>query len=397
MKKIIKLMATAVLFMALFGIVVVASATEKGRIVEFSQLLDSLAVKQIFWLVFAVAAGMFVLRVDYNFYKRPEFMVFLYVVTVLALILVYIPGIGVSVNGSHRWFRIGPLTVQPSEFAKVSMLVLVCAWVNRAGPLVRRFKEGILIPGVLLAVPALLIVFQKDVGATAVLVVVCGAVLFVAGANLKHLAFMMCGTLAVLVVLLLTSPALAERVIGFLNAKYAVETTLFAADKEESMRRATIKRDHVEQAMEALRNGGTTGVGYMNSEKKRFYLREAHTDFIAAIVGEEFGFVGGILLLLGYGVILVCGMLISLRAPDCLGRNLAFGLTFLLVFQSAINLSVVTDMLPTKGIALPFISYGGTSRLVSLIAVAVILNVGHQAVLAKLSDDANVFRDAVKI
>ena len=396
MNKIISTMASVVFLMALFGIVVVASATEKGRLLEFSQLANSQAVWQVIWLLVALAAGVCALCVDYHLYKRPEVMAFIYLATVVMLAMVFLPVVGYGAKGSQRWINLGFCKMQPSEFAKLAAVVLVCAWVDRVGVHIQRFKEGILYPGAALVLLAFLILFEKDVGATVVLVISCGAILFVAGAKLRHLAPVIFAALAILVVVVLTSPALKTRVAAFINSKCGTEITFNAEDKEEARRQELIKRDHVEQALEAFRNGGFWGVGYMNSEKKRFYLREAHTDFIPAIVGEEFGFVGGVLLLLGYGAILVCGMFIAVRAKDRLGRNLAFGMTFLLVFQSAFNLGVVTDMLPTKGIALPFISYGGTSLLASMIAVGVILNVGHQT-QAKLSDDTNVFRDAIKI
>ena len=397
MNKIINIMATAVFVMALFGVVAVASATDKGRFVELSQLARSNAVRQLGWLLAAVGAGLGVLGVDYRFYRRPGFMLALFLGTLVLLALVFAPVFGHGINGSHRWVNLGPLRMQPSEFAKLAMVALTCAWIDRAGWNARRFKEGIMYPGAAIGFVVVLLLLETDVGATVVLLVSCGAVLFAAGARLAHLLPMAALGLAVLVVVMLLIPNRRARVMGFVNEKFNAEYALLDADRDKAVRDGAVARDHARQALEALRNGGMWGVGYMNSSQKKFYLREAHTDFIAAIIGEEFGFAVCLLVLLGYGVILVCGMVIAHRAPDRFGRLLAFGMTFLLAFQAAFNLGVVADMLPTKGIALPFLSYGGSSLVASMVAVGVILNVGHKVLLAEVSDDANVFRDAVKI
>ena len=397
MKKTINIMASFVFVMALAGILIVASASEDGKVMEFSQILRSNAVRQVLWLGLSLAAGLLVLCVDYRVYKRHDFILFVYFVTLVALTLVFVPYIGYGAKGSRRWLNLQLFMVQPSEFAKLAVVALTCAWVDYAGTHMRRFKEGILYPGAAFALVAFLVAIEVDVGATMVMAVAFGAVLFVGGARPKHLLLVELVGFLAMAALVATNANRRVRVAAFVQAKYNVELVLPGMDREELAAQVKVIRDHAEQSTEALRNGGFFGRGYMYSEQKKGFLREAYTDFIAAIVGEEFGFFGECLLILGYVVIFVCGLLISRRAPDRFGQLLAFGMSFLLVFQAAVNLGVVTDFLPTTGITLPFMSYGGTSLLASMIAVGVILNVGHKAALAKLSDDANVYRDAVRI
>ncbi len=400
MQKIINTLATTVFLMSLFGIVVVASATEQGNVTNFAELLRGRAVKQLIWLAVALSAGVLVSRADYRLYKRPDVMMVMFGVSVVLLSLVFVPGIGASINGSHRWINCRFMNLQPSEFVKLVMVALTCAWIDRVGWHVQRFKQGILYPGLAIGIIVGLLLLETDMGATMVLLVVCGVILFAAGARLAHLAPIAVLGLVLLVAVMMLIPNRRTRFFSFVNAKLGTEYSglvVDEADKKKMKKEQDDKRYHVEQSLEAFKNGGLTGVGFMHSIQKKYYLPEAHTDFIFAIAGEEFGFIASALVVLGFMTVLTCGVLIALRAPDRFGRFLAFGLTFLLIFQAGFNLGVVTDLLPTKGIALTFLSYGGTNLLASMIAIGVILNIGHAALEAEAFQDANAFRDAVKI
>ena len=463
-----------VFVMALSGTVAVASASDKGRIKEFSDLLGSVAMRQFCFLLAALAAGWFAWWKDYHFYRRPEFMWPAFIATLVLLALVFAPGIGYEAGGSKRWIntRVMGVKLQPSEFAKIAMMLLTCAWLDRAGSHVRRFKEGILIPCLALGLVAGLILMQTDLGATVVLLAACGVVLFAAGARFwTHLLPVALAGVLALAIVASCIPYCKKRVEAFaasMQGREVVEVVdmrlghaaaaelakerkmlanrveaaqlgvkndkvvwYFKKEKELPLdqweagaeqlalkipglpagaalnatnlvciltdKRRAEAREHVEMSKEAFRNGDFTGVGFMRSKHKKYILRESHTDFIGAIIGEEFGFLGMFLLLCGYGAILVCGIYISAHAPDRFGKYLAFGMTFLLTSQAGINLGVITGILPTTGIALPFMSYGGTSIVASMIAAGVILNVGRKALEAKVSDEANVFRDAAKI
>ena len=474
MKTIIRILSRVVFAMAIFGVVAVASASDKGRYMEFSELIKSIAARQFCYTLVALVVGWFAWRQDYHFYRRPEFMWTVFIATLVLLGLVFAPGIGYEAGGSKRWINthVAGVKLQPSEFAKIAMMMLTCAWLDRAGSHVRRFREGILIPGLALGAVAGLILLQTDLGATVVLLTACGVVLFAAGVRFwAHLLPIAGAGALVLALVVYCVPYCKKRVEAFtasmqgcevvevVDLKFAnaaaeelaknkkilpkkVEASqlglkndrvvwYFKKEKELPLdqweagsgllatkipglsaeaaldatnivciltdRRRAEAREHVEMSKEAFRNGDLTGVGFMRSKYKKYILQEAHTDFIGAIIGEEFGFIGMFLLLCGYGTILVCGIYISARAPDRFGKYLAFGMTFLLTSQAGINLGVITGVLPTTGIALPFMSYGGTSIVASMIAAGVILNVGRKALEAKVSDEANVFRDAAKI
>ena len=397
MRIIINVLATTVFFLALFGIVVVASATEKGTITDFSQLLSSNAVKQVLWLVIALAVGFCVSQTNYQRFKQPGLMLAMFLITVVLLALVFAPGIGHEVKGSHRWINLRFFKLQPSEFAKLVMIILTCAWIDHVGWRVQRLLEGILWPGLAIGTVVALLLAETDVGATMVLLIVCGTILFAAGVKLLHL--IPAGVLGILllVAVMLVIPSRRARIVHFANAKFNTQYAVVAESEEKAKQDQERARHQAEQSKLAFINGGAWGVGYMQSMQKKYYLPESHTDFIFPIAGEEFGYVASILVVLGFLTILTCGVLIALRAPDRFGRYLAFGMTFLLIFQASFNMGVVTDMLPTKGIALPFLSYGGTSLLASMIAIGVILNVGHAALQNEEIQETNAFRDAVRV
>ena len=398
MRIIIKVLATTVFLMALFGIVMVASATEKGATTDVSQLLGSNAVRQAMWLVIALAAGLVASHIDYELYKRPRLMLAMAVITVVLLALVFVPGIGHKAGGSYRWINLYFFKVQPSEFAKLAMVVLTCAWVDHVGWRVQRVWEGIVWPGVAIGIIAALLLLEPDVGAAAVVLIVCGAILFAAGVKVGQLVPPGLLGVALLVLVILLIPNRRERFFRSIDAKFGTQLASVEEDQEKARKERERVRHQPEEAKLAFINGGLLGVGYMESMQKKYYLPEAHTDFIFAIVGEEFGYFASTLVVLGFLTILTCGILISLRVPDRFGRYLAFGMTFLLIFQAGFNLIVVTDIsLVTKGIALPFLSYGGTSLLASMIAIGVILNVGRAALQCEAAQETNAFRDAVQV
>jgi cell division protein FtsW len=251
--------------------------------------------------------------------------------------------------------------MQPSEFAKVLTVVAMSVWMDRIGRCVRQFWKGAVFPALGLVVIAGLLVMEPDFGATMVVCVAGGALMFVAGTRIIYLLFFGVAGVSVVGAFVLANANRMERITAWLHG-------------EESGSSAAYQ---LKQALLAFENGGPWGVGFNQSIQKYNYLPEAHTDFIYAIGGEEFGFIFSISVIAAYVVILVCGMLISLRAPDRLGRFLAFGMTLLLVFQAAFNIGVVTGCLPTKGLALPFMSYGGTNLVTAMLAIGTLMNIGR--------------------
>ncbi len=364
MRKTLTALATTVVLLLGVGVVVLASASA----VRAQGLYGDphfFVKRQLIWLALAIGVVFAVSRFDYHWWREmPALTVGFYAAVLIALMLVFVPGIGVKVNGSYRWLQLGPIRVQPSEFAKILTVVAVSVWFDRVGWRVRQFWKGAVLPCAGLAAVAGLIIVESDFGATLVVLAAGGALMFVAGTRIWYLlAFGACACVPV-VAMIAANPNRMERLLAWWVKRSGGTTNSPAAY-------------HVEQALVAFKNGGPWGVGFNQSIQKYNYLPEAHTDFIFAIGGEEFGFRFSIIILLAFAVILVCGMLISMRAPDRLGRLLAFGMTLLLVFQAVFNIGVVTDCLPTKGLALPFISYGGTNLIAALFAVGTLFNVGR--------------------
>jgi cell division protein FtsW len=267
-----------------------------------------------------------------------------------------------SINGSHRWIRIGPVSIQPSEFARIGMIIAISAWYARIGSKTRTFLKGFLYPCLLLGVMAAPVALSPDVGASVVIAASCGTVLLAAKVRKRYLVL----TLALCAVagslFIMSSPNRRSRIISYRDSLQGREST------EET-------DYHRRQSIEAFVRGGPFGVGIGRSIQKHKYLPEANTDFIFSIAGEELGLIATAGVVVVFAVILVCGVGVAYHAPDRFGRLLALGLTILLVFEAAFNIGMVTGCLPTKGLALPFISYGGTSIAASFIAVGLILSV----------------------
>lgn len=361
MRKTPTILVGIVLLLLALGIVMLASASSvKGNAVYKDA--NYFLFRQLIWLVAAALAGVVTASIDYHQWQR--WWIPLAVFSGLLLVLVMIPHIGAKINGSHRWIRIGPISTQPSELAKFALVIMMSAWMTRAGTLSGTFKEGILKP-LLLMLPVLgLVILEPDFGTTVLLGVVGAAIMFAAGCPGRYLAFLGLLGLLVFAFAVKNDPVRAGRVLAFMDPeKYPKEAY------------------HLQQSEQAFTLGGVWGVGLGESLQKHFYLPEAHTDFILAIIGEELGLAASILVVLLFSGFLACGAVISFQAPDSFGRLMGIGFTLMTSVQAAINIGVVSGCLPTKGLALPFISYGGSSLIVSMMCVGVLLNIARQAVV----------------
>ena len=317
--------------------------------------------RQAVWLVLGLLAAWGGAQTDYHRWMKMAWPLLGVVVVLLAL--VYVPGVGLNVKGSHRWLRLPlGLSFQPSELAKFAAINALAFWFGTKRRERGGFVGGIAIPGAILGSMLGLIVFETDFGATVLIGATGGLMMFVAGAPFLYLAPV--GVLAGggLAYMISQNPERVARIMAFLHPEDYAQDEAF----------------QLMNALYAFVAGGLGGAGLGQSLQKRFYLPEAHTDFIFAIIGEELGVGATIGVVLLFVVFLLCGIRISGRAPDVGGRLLAFGITILITLQAAINIGVVTGRLPTKGLPLPFISFGGTSLMVTLFMVGVLLNVGRQ-------------------
>jgi cell division protein FtsW len=314
--------------------------------------------------IITVGLGLFLLlaimRVDYHQFRRPAVIWSLLAVTVVALISVFFFD---PTNRTQRWIHLGDYTVQPSEAAKLAALLFTAALLEHRMHRVNDVAYALLPIGVVGAGLAALIVSQPDFGTAAVLLLIVTAVLFAAGLSYRYVVGTLLVMLPVAMVLIVTSDYRMRRLMAWLDPWSQRWTDGYQAV----------------QSFMAVGSGGLFGSGLMGGVQKASYLPEPHNDFIFAVVGEEFGLLGTTAILLGFAVIAWRGLRTALVAPDRFGSLLAIGLTMMVACQALVNLSMVVGLLPTKGIPLPFLSSGGSSLLVNMVAVGVLLNISQQS------------------
>jgi cell division protein FtsW len=349
-----------VVALALFGVIMVYSASAVVAAGEnHSQYYY--VVRQGVWTLIGLGAMYVGMRLDYGLLRNAKLAYALLGLTVVLLVAVFaFP----PINGARRWIRMsGVFSLQPSEVSKLALAVFLARFLERRagheGDFLRTFVPAVFVTGVL----ALLVVAEPDLGTSLMLAVVCTVMLFTAGARLKHMALAAAPALVGVAGLLLFVPWRLKRVLVFLDPW---------ADPQGS-------GYQVVQSLLAVGSGGVHGLGFTEGRQKMFFLPFAHSDFIFAVVSEELGLFGALAVLALFGLFLWRGMRAALRAPDRFGMLLGVGIVTGIVAQALFNMSVVLSMLPTKGIPLPFISYGGSSLVPTLFSVGVLLNISQHA------------------
>jgi cell division protein FtsW len=350
----------AVLALVSIGVVMVYSAS---AIVAADRFHDPhfFLKKQLGWAVLGMACLWGAMVVDY---RRLEALVAPLLVASLALlVLVLLPPFGQAINGTRRWFRLGPVSFQPVELAKFALVVYLASFLSRRQAVVPTFRQGLLPPLLVAGVMAGLTLLQPDLGNALALVILALALAYLAGARPAHMLAVGAAALPAVAGLVLLKPYRWRRVVAFVNPWDDPQGSGF----------------QIIQSFLALGSGGWLGRGLGESRQKLFYLPEPYTDFIFAIIGEELGLVGSAAVLALFAVLIWRGLRIGLRAPDPFGSYLALGLTAMLATQTLVNLGVVTGALPTKGLPLPFISFGGSALLMTMFSVGVLLNISQHA------------------
>ena len=350
-------LAIAVL-LALIGLVMVysASAVVAGnRFHDWTYFLK----RQVAWLAFGFVLLHLASRLDYTLWQR--WTVPILVVTFVLLVVVLIPALGVTAKGARRWLRLGPVSIQPAEIAKFVMVFYLSSYLTRKESRLEDFKSGLMPPLIVVGAVAGLILLQPDMGTVVVIGLVTFGLLFVAGARPGHLVGLLLVALPLGTALILSSPYRRQRLMTFLEPWKDPEAAGF----------------QVTQSFLAFGSGGPFGVGLGESRQKLFFLPEAHTDFVLALVGEELGLVGTIAIMILFAALVLRGFLIASRAQHPFGRHLALGITLLFGLQALINAGVVTGLLPTKGLTLPLVSYGGSSLIMSLLGIGILLNISR--------------------
>ncbi|NLJ34399.1 MAG: stage V sporulation protein E [Firmicutes bacterium] len=315
--------------------------------------------RQALWAGLGVIAMVIFMNINYRFWQRAG--KFILVVTIILLLLVLIPELGKEGLGARRWLELGPVNVQPSEIAKLSLVIFLAGYLTNKGEDIRKFWEGLFPALLLLGGTFLLILKQPDLGTAAALTGTLVLMLFSAGAKFSHLLGLGLAALPGVYFAIVGKEYRASRFLSFLDP---------GADPLGS-------GYHLIQSLYALGSGGPVGLGLGRSRQKWYYLPERHTDFIFAIIGEELGFLGAIFVLLLFLLFAWRGFRIAITAPDNFGSLLAVGITTMISLQALVNIGVVTGSLPITGIPLPLISYGGSSLLPSLAGIGILLNISR--------------------
>lgn len=313
--------------------------------------------KEIVFIVIGMTMLLIAKSVSYKIYAK--WIYFILAGTLFLMILTFIPGLSHTAKGAARWIHLAGFTFQPSELAKLTVVIFAAYMISKKEEKIESFFSGIL-PLVLIAgVFLTLILAQRDLGSTFVLGAVLFIMLFVAGCKLRHLLVMMIASTPAVYYLIFSVEFRRQRILAFLDPWKHQQDFGY----------------QIIQSFLAFNSGGMTGVGLGESKQKLFYLPEAHTDFIFSVLGEEFGMIGVIIVASLYLFLVSRGLKIALKTKDSFGMLLALGVTCLIGLEAFINFGVVMGILPTKGLALPFISYGGSSLIISLTAIGILLNV----------------------
>ncbi len=354
-----KVLFLATLLLVCASAVMVYSASAVLAMGRFQQPPYFFLLKQMLWAVLGIGLLGIAMRVDYRLLRRPLVIRSALAVSVVALVAVFF---GPAINGTRRWFSIGGVGIQPSELAKVAVILFAAAALERRMESMDRGVFRALGPVVLVTgLVCGLIVLEPDFGTAFTLSAIVGVMVFAAGLPYRHLAGATLVLAPALVAVMISEPYRVQRLLTFLDP--------WADQYGHGYQ--------IIQSQIAVGTGGLLGQGLMAGVQKLFYLPHPHTDFIYAVIAEETGLVGAFVVLLCFGVILWRGLEIATAAPDRFGAFLALGITMMVSFQAFFNISVVLGLLPTKGIPLPFVSAGGSSMLVNLLAMGILLNVSQ--------------------
>lgn len=351
-----RLITIITIFLTLFGILMIGSSSNVWAEYKFNNPYKYMLHQLLFSIVGFIL--MFICsKIDFSLYKKYSNKILF--VSFLLLILVLIPGIGIVRNGSRSWFGIGPFGVQPSEIAKIAMIIFVSKYLSKYNDYMDDIKKYSFPILLLVIICFILILLEPDFGSGAILVLSLVALIFTS--KIKISFFVKLGFLGIIGVvgLIIAAPYRVARILAYLNPWSDPLGSGF----------------QIIQSLYAIGPGGLFGLGLGNSIQKHFYLPEPQTDFIFAIISEELGFIGILIITLCYMVLFYNVIKISLETKDLFGKYLSFGLILEIILQTLLNLLVVVGLIPVTGVTLPFLSYGGSSLLVNMIGIGIILNV----------------------
>src|SRR6056297_1300384 len=346
----------AVLILLTIGIIMIFSASSIRGEDMFNDSYYFLKRQAVFAVIGLIAMAI-VMNIDYHIFEKYAKYIILFAIILLALVL--IPGIGKKVGGSRRWLGIAGLGGQPSEVAKLALIMYIAQFYTRKNNLIKSFKKGILPILIVTGIIFMLILIEPDLGTASLILAIVFVMLFANGAKIWHLLGLAMVSIPAVFYFIFSEPYRKERFLAFLDPWSDPLDTGY----------------HIIQSLLALGSGGLFGVGLGNSHQKFLYLPEPGTDFIFAVLGEEIGLLGTSLVVILYFLLSWRGFKVALYASDLFGSILAIGISSMIILQAIINIGVVTASIPITGITLPFISYGGSSLVLFLFSVGILLNI----------------------
>ena len=358
-KKYDKLLLLAVIAIIIFGIIMIYSASSIWAEYKYQDSFKFVKAQSAFFLL-GLLCIFIISKLDINIlYKKANLIL---LICFILLVLVLIPGIGSIRNGSRSWFGIGSLGIQPSEFAKLGLIIYVAKYLANNRKIIKDVKKGVLPILLVIGVFFVLIMLEPDFGTAMVIVLTLVVMIFISGVKLSF--FIKVGLLGLLgiVGLIIVAPYRMERIVSFLNPWVDPLGSGY----------------QIIQSLYAIGPGGLLGQGFLNSHQKQFYLPEPQTDFIFSIISEEFGFLGILIVTSFIAFIFYRIIKIALKENNLFKKYLAFGLGFGIIIQSLLNIAVVIGLIPVTGVTLPFLSYGGSSLLISMISIGIILNISKK-------------------
>jgi cell division protein FtsW len=317
--------------------------------------------KQIFFVVIGMGAMVFMTKLDYHRLKKWAYPgIFL---AVILLLLIFVPHLGIRAGGARRWLNLGFFSFQVTELVKVCIVLFLAHFLTRKANVLKTFSRGVLIPLLVTFVIIVLVALEPDFGTAVMIAMILMLMLFLAGCRVTHLAGLTALLIPAAVWMVMFKSYRMDRLKVFLNPWNDPGNKGF----------------QIIQSLLSFGSGGAFGVGIGDGMQKLFYLPEPHTDFILSVIAEESGFVGVMVIILLYVIFIVRGFMVAFRAPDLFGTLLAAGLTMVLAMGAFINIAGVMGLIPLKGLTLPFLSYGGTSLVMSLVTVGILLNISSHA------------------
>ena len=348
------------------GLVILSSASEANAMRLHNDAYFFIK-RQFMYLGAGVVLAVLVSLFDYHKWRDWEFLTWAFFVVVMVRLAAVFQFR--AINGSHRWIAVGPVRIQPSELAKMLTVILLAVWLDKASWRVELFMRGAFWPAMLIGIIALPVLLEPDFGSVMVIGAVGFLMMFVSGTRILHMLPFVLGGVGVVVFKVMTNANRMARIAAFFGVKINVGAEVVDA----AAKRAAYQ---VEQALAAIGNSDIWGAGLGESMQKHLYLPEAHTDFVFAVGAEELGIVFSMSVVLLFVAFFALSIYIARKASDRFGRFLVIGMAFIIFFQAMFNVGVVCKALPTKGMALPFFSYGGTNLLSAFFAVGTILSVG---------------------